>query len=134
MPRLSELPAASTLDADDEFYVVQDGNSRNCNIPQIMAVSALGWGQAWENVSGTREIVTVYQNTTGRPITVSIFAGSSSTIGTFEVSVDGSTDWVSVFQVTNASTTDIRQGVGIVPPGHYYRLTTGDFGLWVELR
>jgi hypothetical protein len=36
------------------------------------AMSSLGYGQTWQNVTGSRANATTYYNTTGKPITVSI--------------------------------------------------------------
>ena len=38
----------------------------------LTAMSSLGYGQTWQNVTGSRANATTYYNTTGKPITVSI--------------------------------------------------------------
>ena len=56
---------------------------------QHMVANDLGWGQTWQNVSGSRTFSTSYQNTTGRPIQVAL---SLDTTAQFvQVSVDNST-------------------------------------------
>lgn len=126
MPRVSSYPTATALDADDEFYVVEDGNSRKTTLGQF----ALGWGQTWQDVSGSRTVGTSYQNTTAKPIMVNL-QPTSATVGEFQVSTDGTT-WLRL-AILVASGSDIRQGAWIVPPGYYYRVTAGTV-LWAELR
>lgn len=142
MPKISALTAATALDADDEFYVVEDGNSRKCTIPQMMAVSALGWGQTWQDVTASRAYATSYQNTTGRPISVSVQTGNNNVVGTaytFDVSIDNST-WLTIAQGnTTADDNYGFRGAFIVPNGIYYRVTrsggnTAAVSAWAELR
>lgn len=142
MPKISALTSATALDANDEFYVVEDGNSRKCTIPQMMAVSALGWGQTWQDVTASRAYATSYQNTTGRPISVSVMTGNNSTSGTsytFDISENNST-WLTI-ALGNTSNDDNYgfRGSFIVPNGIYYRVTrsgssTAAINAWVELR
>jgi hypothetical protein len=47
----------------------------------LTAMSSLGYGQTWQNVTGSRSAVTAYYNTTGKPITVAV-SGTSSGAGT----------------------------------------------------
>lgn len=126
MPRVSDLTAATALDADDEFYVVEDGNSRKATLSQF----AVGWGQTWQDVSGSRAAGTSYQNTTGKPITVNLEA-TDATVGEFQVSVDNVT-WLRL-GVLVASGSDVRAGNWLVPNNIYYRVTAGTY-LWAELR
>ena len=131
MPKISALTAATALDADDLLYVVEDGNSRKATIPQIMEVSALGWGQSWQNVTASRAVATSYQNTTGKPIMVAI-EPNSATPGSFQVSVDG-INWLRIGTIL-ATGSDIRQGAWVIPDSHYYRVSAGGFVVWAELR
>lgn len=87
---------------------------------------ALGWGQAWQNVSASRSADTTYQNTSGRPIMVSVVL--PNTAGRFlQVSTNGST-WLTVAYPPDSAET-------IVPQGHYYRVTGGySSNTWMELR
>ena len=89
----------------------------------------LGWGQMWKDVTASRTSGTVYQNTTGRPIMVSITGDGGSTHGAFQVSVNGTT-WVNV--MSNFGDVD---GQCVVPNGYYYRQNGGvSISLWAELR
>jgi len=81
----------------------------------------VGVDQTWQDVSGSRTSGTSYQNTTGRPIQVTLWTNISA-----EVSDDDST-WVSVGLATQVCSF-------VVPDGHYYRATTSSILLWSELR
>lgn len=98
---------------------------------QHMVANALGWGQTWQDLTGSRAVATSYQNTTGRPIMVAI-EPSGATPGQFEVSTDNVT-WVRLGTIILTGS-DVRQGAWIVPPGNYYRQTAGSFSGWRELR
>lgn len=89
---------------------------------------AIGVGQTWQVVSRTAG--TSYQNTTGKPITVAIIP-AVATPGNFEVSPDNAT-YLSLGSII-ISGTDIRQGIWLIPPGYYYRLSAGAH-TWRELR
>jgi hypothetical protein len=89
----------------------------------------LGWGQSWQNVAAQRAANTTFQNTTGRPIMVTV---QPSTLGggrNMQVSVDGTT-WVTL---SGSGAAELFVQSAIVPPGHFYRFT-GAFGPWAELR
>ena len=113
---------------------------------------SFGGGQVWQSVTGSRAFNTSYQNLTGSPIAVAIYASSDNTssgIGPvtgslrFQVSTNGST-WVSVshafLERTGSGSSYIRSYVGsvVVPKSNYYRLytTAGNQSLysWAELR
>lgn len=91
---------------------------------QTTVVQDIGPGQTWQNVAASRAAGTVYTNSTGRPISVSI-----TSIGTAYITVQG----------VIAS----RSGIGnatnylgaVVPPGATYNLNTGAAKpVWAELR
>lgn len=91
-------------------------------VPQIEN-RAIGYGQTWQSVS--RVGGTSYQNTTGRPIMVSMHAAGSA-----EVSPDNYT-WVSLDY--GSTSVDYAHTQFIVPNGHYYR-NTGAITRAAELR
>lgn len=110
-------------------------------LPEIVAEAetyadglALGVGQTWQNVSASRTHSTSYQNTTGRPIEVSIRAISSvASARAFEVSDDGSA-WVQVasFSVSGGPQSNVS---ATVPAGYYYRINgSATISVWAELR
>lgn len=131
MPKISDLTAATAIDADDLLYVVEDGSSRKATIPQIMEVSALGWGQSWQDVLASRAVSTSYQNTTGRPIMVNVRYVGASGVVTFQISSNG-TDWVTV---SDNDTTPYGSHSSVVPNGHFYRINgSASISIWAELR
>jgi hypothetical protein len=90
-----------------------------------------GWSQTWQDVTGSRTHSTSYQNTTGRPIAVSIRA-STSTTRTYQVSTDDAT-WIAIGEISSNLSTHSR--MFIVPNGHYYRVNGAvTIVTWVELR
>lgn len=93
----------------------------------------VGVGQTWQDVTGTRGSGTSYQNMTGKPIQVSVSEHQPSTSNRyFQISVDNVT-WVNVSRATEFN--DWKQNhFVIIPSGNYYRLATGSFTHWAELR
>lgn len=95
---------------------------------QAITEVSLGQGQTWQNVTASRVgSFTSYQNTTGRPIGVSI---SSPTNGALQVSTNNST-WVEVADASTAAGISIFT---IVPADHYYRFAGATIDNWAELR
>lgn len=96
----------------------------------LAALSAIGYGQTWQTVTGSRVLGTSYTNTTGRPIQVNVCTQQAGTgVPTLTVNsaaVDQS--------VTNANANG--KVSAIVPPGATYAHSTGSFtlALWTELR
>lgn len=103
-----------------------------------MGVNALGVGQTWTTVTGTRSLGTTFTNTTGRPIQIVVavlntVAASSSAVG---ITVAGI--------VTGSLTVVATGGIGsqslcvtaIVPPGATYSAsgTQCSLSTWNELR
>jgi len=85
---------------------------------------AIGVGQTWQNVTGSRTDGTSYQNTTGRPIFAAIYTNDN-----VEVSDDNS-NWTTVVGPSSAVVVSI-----IVPNNWYYRVASGGSIFdWAELR
>ena len=110
-------------------------------------VTPLGVGQYWSNVMGSRSKRTTYQNTTGRPIFVSVsfYCPFGSTLelwvhtasdvmssGIAIVNADGG-DYYSASAYTNHP----ANVQAIIPNGHYYQLWDPNndvtIHLWTEL-
>ena len=109
-------------------------------------------GQTWQDVLSSRSVNTTYQNTTDKPIVVSIygngddgttsFAPNSST-AVFQISTDGST-WVDVMDAflertgSGSSYARVINLSVVVPAGHYYRIDVqyswSATHRWAELR
>jgi hypothetical protein len=93
----------------------------------LTAMSSIGYGQTWQNVSGSRTTGTTYYNTTSRPILVSI--RSAVNINAV-LTING-------VQAAWSDNSASNRGLvsGIVPPGQSYVLSGGYLaGSWSELR
>ena len=103
-------------------------NNTKLMTPLRVAQVAIGMGQTWQNVSGSRTNGTSYQNTTGRPIMVSLGQNHTSEV---QVSPDNTT-WT---QVGRDATGETYPNQFIVPDGWYYRVATagGSRWWWAEL-
>lgn len=93
----------------------------------VTAMSSLGYGQTWQNVSGSRAVGTTYYNTTGKPIQVNLRLASS--IGqTWTLTVNGTT-----IQTYSSTSTD-GTIFAIIPTSVSYVLTGGTIiNIWNEL-
>ena len=98
----------------------------------LSAMSSLGYGQTWQNVTASRAAATTYYNTTGRPIQVAILS-ATGTNQQFQFYINGTLVWNQ-----NASTIygDSVSCNFIIPPSITYSLTvvTGSIQYWMELR
>lgn len=88
----------------------------------------IGYDQAWYAVQPDRSPNTPYQNTTRRPIMVTVQGDNNSQ--RLQTSVDGVT-WVTVSNFRSFVTVSV-----IVPPGQYYKIdrSSGSIENWAELR
>ncbi len=120
---------AVATQSDGEAGVVTDRIMTPFAVEQHMLANALGWGQTWQDVKGARVVGAVYQNTTGRPIQVSV--SFINDLAIFAASVDGVT-WVAVGAGAGGGSRTNSQAV--IPSGHYYRLTGAVVSYWAELR
>lgn len=102
----------------------------------MSALSAIGYGQTWQNLTGSRAFGTTYYNTTGKPIEVKVLCtnGSGGNTG-YTLTVGGQ-----VVSTHESSTAAYNSGTlsAIVPPGASYLATlttgTGTLVSWKELR
>jgi len=103
----------------------------------LSAMSSLGYGQTWQDVTASRASGTTYYNSTGKPITVLIsVANSGGFVLNYTVTVAGTTlNNVRVDTSAQATTAYIPTTV-VVPPGASYSITitTGTLNKWLELR
>lgn len=97
-------------------------------VEQHTVANDLGWGQTWQNVSGSRTHSTSYQNTTGRPIQVAL--SLDSTGRPVQVSANNLT-WITVAQSSGSMTSMSF----VVPNGWYYRINgSTTISVWAELQ
>jgi hypothetical protein len=97
---------------------------------------ALGYGQTWQNLTGSRALGVTYTNTTGRPIFVSVYGVGSPNNGILSATVDGVVIGHQGFGaiasgVSNATITFV------VPAGSTYRadnINGATLNAWCELR
>lgn len=105
---------------------------------RFLVERGLGAGQSWQDVSGSRSSDTVFTNTTGRSIAVSIFTNAADTgARALSLAVNGLT----VARLDRAATEGQNDGAinSIIPPGATYSVsftgyTLGSTVLWRELR
>ena len=91
---------------------------------------ALGNGQTWQNVTGSRSNGVTYTNTTGRSICVALSAWSSAQNG--YVYINGAIQYDGIGRSIYFDTLAIEF---IVPPNATYSTAGFDFiGKWMELR
>lgn len=137
----SKIPYSTGADvwAELDFLDQDDMSSDSATaLPSQQSVkayvdsSAIGVGQTWTDVSGSRTAGTSYQNTTGRPIMVAIADARSNEA--VQVSDDNST-WLTVGHLGNSGTVAVG-ATFIVPDDHYYRVngSAGGISSWAELR
>lgn len=100
-------------------------------------INALGYGQTVQNVIGSRAWATVYTNSTGKPIFVSVISSVLAAGACVVISVNG----ISFFGTScyDTSATHGSSAFAIVPPGGTYSVfcsTAGNGTLiaWSELR
>jgi hypothetical protein len=100
----------------------------------LAALSSLGYGQTWQDVTASRLLATTYYNTTGRPIQVKVSAQSSSTNYFAQLSVNG----VNIVGSTSPVANVIVTVDAVVPPGASYVATIpvggASLSKWFELR
>ena len=97
----------------------------------LMSMQSLGYGQTWQNVTGSRSGGTTYYNTTGKPITVHVkFVHSSA--GVFGTLTIGGIAIDSTYQLS----TNPVSLQAVVPPGASYVFSGSYTSIirWVELR
>jgi hypothetical protein len=89
----------------------------------LAAMSSIGYGQTWQDVTGSRSSGVTYYNTTGKPIEVGI-----SSTGSLTITIGG-------LPLLTQNTTQFSITVLIIPPGASYIVTAGPtINKWFELR
>lgn len=94
---------------------------------------AFGEGQSWQDVTAARLAGTNYQNTTGRPIAVSITTGSTTANTALYLGVAAPAN-ILIAATGTGSTLRIMSHQAVVPAGHYYRFEGAAPATWAELR
>lgn len=123
-----DAKAALAGSSGQTFSVATPTSSVHAATKAYVDGQAVGVGQTWQDVSGSRAKDTEYTNSTGRTIVVSI--AYSNITG----SIDG--EFFVGVAIANVSLGNGRgQGISsfIIPPGNKYKYT-GNFVTWAELR
>lgn len=97
------------------------------------ALGAIGAGQTWQNLTGSRSIGTTYTNSTGRPICVYAYSNSAATLS-ISLTVGGVV--VSSYATGGSGVSSQGSVTGIVPDNTNYvvNLTGPSLAAWSELR
>lgn len=102
----------------------------------LAAMASLGYGQTYQDVTGSRVLGTTYTNTTGKPIFVFVSLLASASGGYANVAVNGVV--VSSTSGASGSSNFSSPGTILVPPSSTYSVTSifGPVTLnkWMELR
>jgi len=92
------------------------------------SLQSIGYGQTWQNVTGSRAFSTTYYNSTGRPILVNLTVTTTGAVNT--ATVNGVTAAQTYPSVNSWGTLTF-----IVPVGGSYSVVSGSsLQLWSELR
>jgi hypothetical protein len=125
---LTNLPAANIVGT---VSVSRGGTGGNTVVAAGQSLGIIGVGQSWQNVSGSRALNVSYQNTTGRPINVSISIVDPilDQEDLFQVSTDN-TNWITLSSLERSVISII------IPAGSYYRVLSDGITIayWNELR
>lgn len=112
----------------------------------VSGVATVGVGQTWTDVTSSRAKDTVYQNTTGSPIMISVtFTTAFTAVGRIEVSASSGSGFVIMasadggdYYSSTAQTAHHASVTLVIPNNIYYKLTGNNTTLalqiWTELR
>jgi len=99
-------------------YATQPSLVQGVGGQALAAMSSIGYGQTWQNVTGSRSTGVTYYNTTGKPIILSINYTHNS--GTLTITINGSV----VPVVSGGSTSSPAHNIQImIPVGASYLIT-----------
>lgn len=123
-----------------EFYEIPILDTIGGSLPIVKLASTpfLGYGQTWQDMTGSRGIGGVYSNNTGKPISLAITVTRAgvSTAG-WGVSINGGT---TIFAAYDSNSSGGNTGIGffIVPIGATYQVNiiseAAGLSQWYELR
>jgi hypothetical protein len=141
IPYATSIDVAGELDFKDEDDMASDSATAVPSQQSVKAYvdtavagieSGIGYGQSWQNVTGSRVSGVSYPNSTDKPIMVSAICNAVS--GGATISGQVSSDNVTFLTVSFGQGWYGADGVSfIVPPGHWYKVN-GSIQSWTELR
>lgn len=92
----------------------------------LTAMSSLGYGQTWQNLTASRTLGTTYYNATGKPILLMIHNVGGTTL---TVTINGF-----ALGTTSQAASSNTQQTFIVPPSASYSAAASSINNWFELR
>ena len=95
-----------------------------------LPASGLGVGQTWQVVTGSRALSTLYYNTTGKPMGISIEGTAASPNWATYLYIGG---LLVGYSYQSAAYWPNIPIFGIIPPGASYQVTGNSFVAWAEL-
>jgi len=104
----------------------------------LTGMSGKGYGQTWQNVSGSRAFATDYYNDTGKPIELQV--NGANTVGSSSISIAIVVNGLIVSSQTNTAAAGVGYTIlncsATVPPGSVYRVNVVQASMtgWTELR
>jgi hypothetical protein len=100
----------------------------------LTSMQSLGYGQTWQNLTGSRSLSTTYYNTTGKPIVVSVTNNENANAPRIYITVS------SIIVAYDYRLAPVTRGwrsfvSAIVPPGAPYSVDSDNgVSVWAELR
>lgn len=103
-------------------------------MPFFTPSSAFSPSATWQSKTASRAANTVYQNTSAYSIAVSVNVTVSGGGGmTLFVENNASPSVQVALSAMDGANACTQQLFAIVPPGHYYKISSGSFASWMEL-
>lgn len=130
----AQRTALGSTTVGDALFTAANAAAARTTLGAASSTDMIGVSQTWQDVRASRAVSTSYQNTTGKPIMVSIRAHSGGP-SAIQVSVNNTT-WIDVGSVfTNTAAAQSTGQSFIVPDTHYYRINgSATIADWAELR
>jgi hypothetical protein len=104
---------------------------QGCGGQALTAMSSLGYGQVWTDITASRALSTTYYNTTGKPISIQVvvFANNGETT---TLTVNG----LGIYVLNNYTGNDFQGTLTaiVTPSGSYSVASTAALNSWFELR
>jgi len=131
-PTLNQNTTGTAAGLSTTLAIASGGTGQTTAALAGAALGAVGVGQTWQNVTGSRSAGTTYTNSTGRPIQVAILS-AQGTNQQFQFYINGTLVW------DQYSSTIYGDNVScnfILPASDTYRLVVpyGSIQTWMELR
>lgn len=131
----STVAVFAAVNFPNPFYANQRLTADILNT-NLEAIASIGNGQDWVDISGSRAIGEVYQNTSGRPIMVAISVSGSQSQFSLYVGKMLPADMRIAYSQDSNATFDAEFISAIIPDGYVYKVTAvnGVLVSWHELR